>query len=77
MIFYESVYRLEAFLGDALAVYGDREAAIAHELTKMHESIERGKLSHLLASVAGSKPKGEYVVVIAGATAGEAAPPDD
>ncbi len=67
LIFYESPYRLEAFLKDALEVYGDREAAIAHELTKIYESVEWGTLSALLQSVSGSKPKGEYVVVIAGA----------
>lgn len=67
LIFYESPYRLEAFLQDALAVYGDREAALAGELTKMFESVQRGTLSSLLESVSQSKPKGEYIVVIAGA----------
>ena len=38
LIFYESPYRLRAFLQDALAVYGDREAAIANDLTKMFEA---------------------------------------
>jgi 16S rRNA (cytidine1402-2'-O)-methyltransferase len=66
LIFYESPYRLEAFLRDALEVYGDREAAIAHELTKMFESVERGTLSNLLKKVAESKPRGEYVIVISG-----------
>ena len=66
-MFYESLYRLEAFLGDALAIYGDRPAALAHELTKLHESILRGRLSELIESLRQSKPKGEYVVVIAGA----------
>lgn len=69
LIFYESPYRLEAFLRDALAVYGDRAAALANELTKMYEKVERGTLSSLLASVIQSKPRGEYVVVIAGAGA--------
>ena len=44
LVFYESLYRLEAFLGDALAIYGDRRATLAHELTKLHESILRGRL---------------------------------
>ena len=48
LIFYESPYRVEDLLRDALAVYGDREAALAHELTKFHESVQRGKLSTLL-----------------------------
>ena len=66
LIFYESPYRLEDFLSDALAVYGDRQAAIANDLTKMFERIERGTLSELLASTKQSKTKGEYIVVIAG-----------
>jgi 16S rRNA (cytidine1402-2'-O)-methyltransferase len=67
LIFYESPYRLAAFLKNAMEVFGDREAAIAHELTKLHESIQRGKLSELLNLVSQTTPKGEYVVVIAGA----------
>jgi 16S rRNA (cytidine1402-2'-O)-methyltransferase len=66
LIFYESPYRLEAFLKDALEVYGDRQAALAHELTKMFETVERGTISELIASVGRSKPRGEYVIVIEG-----------
>lgn len=67
LIFYESPYRVTAFLEDALTVYGDRRAALAHELTKFHESMQRGVLSELLDLLRQSPPKGEYVVVIAGA----------
>lgn len=67
LVFYESPYRLEGLLVDALAIYGDRRAALAHELTKFHESVQRGLLSELLAAVRAAPPKGEYVVVIAGA----------
>ncbi len=66
LIFYESPYRLEAFLQDALEVFGDREAAIANDLTKMFESIQRGTLSELVQQVGKEKPRGEYIVVIAG-----------
>ena len=66
LIFYESPYRLKAFLEDALAVFGDRPAAIANELTKLYESVERGTLSELLALFSGEEPRGEYVVVIGG-----------
>ena len=68
LIFYESPYRLEAFLQDALEVFGDREAAIANDLTKMFESIRRGMLAELLGQVGKEKVRGEYVVVIAGAS---------
>jgi 16S rRNA (cytidine1402-2'-O)-methyltransferase len=74
LVFYESPYRLHAFLEDALAVYGDRRAALANDLTKMFEAVERGSLSTLAKGTAGRTLKGEYVVVIAGAGAGEPEP---
>jgi 16S rRNA (cytidine1402-2'-O)-methyltransferase len=66
LIFYESPYRLEAFLRDALAVFGDRPAALANDLTKLFEKIERGPLSTLLSSIGQAKLKGEYIIVISG-----------
>jgi 16S rRNA (cytidine1402-2'-O)-methyltransferase len=66
LIFYESPYRLTSFLQDALEVYGDREAALASELTKVFESVRRGRLSSLLASTSAAKLKGEHIIVIAG-----------
>jgi 16S rRNA (cytidine1402-2'-O)-methyltransferase len=77
LIFYESPYRLAAFLKDALAVYGDRQAAIANDLTKLFETIQRGPISALLASVTQSQPKGEYIVVIAGADKGDRVPDEE
>ncbi len=69
LIFYESPFRLEAFLQDALEMLGDREAAIANDLTKMFESIQRGTLLSLLQWVGEqSKLKGEFIIVIAGVT---------
>ncbi|HLZ58568.1 MAG TPA: 16S rRNA (cytidine(1402)-2'-O)-methyltransferase [Ktedonosporobacter sp.] len=67
LIFYESPYRLDDFVRDALEVFGDRQAAIANDLTKMFEKIERGTLSTLLAGLETGKLKGEYIVVIEGA----------
>ena len=69
LIFYESPHSLRDFLTDALAVYGDRPAAVANELTKMFESVRRGALSELIASLADEEPRGEYVVVIGGSIA--------
>jgi 16S rRNA (cytidine1402-2'-O)-methyltransferase len=73
LVFYESPHRLKAFLADAMAVYGDRPAALANELTKLFENVRRGRLSDLLAALESEEPRGEYVVVIAGAgeTAGQ------
>jgi 16S rRNA (cytidine1402-2'-O)-methyltransferase len=70
LVFYESPYRLHAFLEDALAVYGDRPAALANDLTKLHEQVMRGPLSQLAATVAGRTLKGEFIVVIAGTSEG-------
>jgi len=66
LIFYESPYRLKAFLEDAIEVLGDRRAALASELTKMYETVRRGTLSELLSTFDTQEPRGEYVVVIAG-----------
>ena len=66
LIFYESPYRLKPFLEDALEVYGDRETAVCNELTKLYESVQRGRLSELIAHFAKEEPRGEYVVVIGG-----------
>jgi 16S rRNA (cytidine1402-2'-O)-methyltransferase len=67
MIFYESPYRIQAFLEDALAELGDRSGAIANDLTKKFESVQRGKLSALLEMFTEEAPRGEYTVVIEGA----------
>lgn len=67
LIFYESPYRLRALLADALAVYGDRAAAVANDLTKLFERVDRGRLSELTARFESAPIKGEYTVVIAGA----------
>ena len=52
---------------DALAALGDRRAALANDLTKMYEQVTRGQLSELIAQLEGTRLRGEYVVVIAGA----------
>src|SRR5512138_1867930 len=72
LIFYESPYRLKAFLQDALAVLGDRQAALANDLTKLFESVWRGSISELITRLeTASDTRGEYTVVIAGAESPE------
>ena len=66
LIFYESPYRIQAFLKDALAVLGDRQAAIANDLTKKFETVFRGSLTELIEIMDGETPRGEYTVVIEG-----------
>lgn len=62
--FYESPHRLGKSLADCVEVLGDRRAAIARELTKMHEEIVRGTLTQLAKKYSDTNPKGEIVVVI-------------
>src|SRR5688572_5130901 len=71
LIFYESPYRVLPLLRDALEVYGDRPAALARELTKLYETVSRGTLSSLIRLLETKEPRGEYVVVIAGAGVGD------
>ena len=77
LIFYESPYRIDALLNDALAVYGDREAAIANDLTKLFETVTRGRISTLIEHVVSSKRRGEYILVVAGLGRGTTAERDE
>ncbi len=67
LIYYESPYRLKAALAEALEILGDRQAALANDLTKLFERVERGALSELLRLSETTEPRGEYVLVVAGA----------
>jgi 16S rRNA (cytidine1402-2'-O)-methyltransferase len=66
LVFYESPYRVGKFLADALAVLGDRRAAVSLELTKQFERTHRGWLSELVELFAGETVRGEVTVVVAG-----------
>ncbi len=65
LVLFEGASRLRASLGDAAAVLGPRQAVVARELTKLHETHHRGTLGQLAADPALARPKGELVVVIA------------
>ena len=66
LIFYESPYRLLAFLQDAYTVFGNRRCAVANDLTKKFETMYRGTLSSVIEELSKGKLLGEYSVVIAG-----------
>ena len=69
MIFFESPHRIHESLKVAAEVFGgDRKASVSRELTKKFEHTERGTLEELLAWSA-EEPKGEMVIVLAGAAA--------
>jgi 16S rRNA (cytidine1402-2'-O)-methyltransferase len=77
VIFFETGPRLAKSLADMAGVLGPREAAITKELTKLHESLSRGRLDQLAAEFSGETPKGELVVVVAPPQADEAQPTDE
>lgn len=65
LVFFESPQRLAASLADMASILGDRPAAVARELTKLHEEVRRGRLADLAAHYERSgAPKGEVVVVV-------------
>jgi 16S rRNA (cytidine1402-2'-O)-methyltransferase len=64
LVFYESGPRLAASLADMAQVFGAREAAVARELTKLHETVIRGPLPALAADPRLDEPRGEIVVVV-------------
>ena len=64
LILFEGASRLGASLADMAAVLGPRPAAVARELTKLHETIVRGDLGSLAAEPALAAPKGEVVIVV-------------
>jgi 16S rRNA (cytidine1402-2'-O)-methyltransferase len=66
LIYYESSHRIKLFLQDSLEVFGDRRAAVANDLTKLFERVDRGTLSEIIAGLKDTEPKGEYTVVIEG-----------
>ncbi len=66
LVFYESPYRLLAFLENSLEVLGDRNAVVSNDLTKKFETHYRGKLSEIIEKLTTEKIRGEYVVSIEG-----------
>jgi 16S rRNA (cytidine1402-2'-O)-methyltransferase len=64
LIFYEGGPRLRASLEDMAQVFGTRQAAVARELTKLHETVIRGALPDLAADPRLDAPRGEIVVLV-------------
>ena len=66
LIYYESPHRLVGFLDDALAVFGNRPAVVANDLTKLFERVDRGTLREVRTVFENTKARGEYTIAIAG-----------
>lgn len=67
LVIYEAPPRVGRSLRELSEILGDREAVIAREMTKLHEEFIRGTLLSLAELFADSAPKGEVVLVVAGA----------
>lgn len=66
-VVYESPLRLVKTLGELMAVCGaDRPAAVAREISKLHETIHRGTLGVLFQYFSENNPRGEIVIIISG-----------
>jgi 16S rRNA (cytidine1402-2'-O)-methyltransferase len=68
LIAFEAPHRLRESLADILAILGDRPLALCREMTKLHEEIWRGTVSQALAARDEQDPRGEFTIVIGGAT---------
>ena len=80
MIFYEAPHKLLTTLEDMAAVFGnDRPISLCRELTKLHEEVVRTTLGQAIELYTAQPPKGEFVLVVAGAKPAEkqAATADD
>lgn len=63
IVLYESVHRIKKLLNELLEYVGDREVCICRELTKLHETIYRGRITEIMPQIV---EKGEFVVIIEG-----------
>ncbi len=68
MVFYEAPHKLLSTLEDMAAVFGDeRSVSLCRELTKLHEEVVRTTLAQAIEKYRNTPPKGEFVLVVAGA----------
>lgn len=69
MVFYETTHRIDQAMQDLEEAFGaDRLMALCRELTKDHEQIRRGTIAQIIESMAQDPPRGEMVLVVAGAS---------
>lgn len=67
MVFYESPHRLVKALAQFAEFFGaDREAAVAREISKVHEETVRGTLAELVEHFTANEPRGEIVILVSG-----------
>ncbi|HEX9775133.1 MAG TPA: 16S rRNA (cytidine(1402)-2'-O)-methyltransferase [Actinomycetota bacterium] len=74
VVLFEAPHRIAATLADLAAALGPRRAALARELTKLHEEVLRGTLPELADAIAGTGARGEMTLVIEGASPAASVP---
>ena len=68
MVFYEAPHKLVTTLEDMAQAFGsDRPISLCRELTKLHEEVVRTTLGEAIEKYTQNAPKGEFVLVVAGA----------
>ena len=65
-IFYESPFRVADTLANMKEVYGDRQAVVVRELTKLYEEYQRGTISEILDYISETPLKGECLLIVSG-----------
>ena len=68
IIFYEAPHKLRGTLADLMKAFGDRKISLCRELTKLNEEVLRMTLSEAIAYYEENQPRGEYVLVLEGAS---------
>ena len=78
MIFYEAPHKLLTTLTDLREVFGgDRPISLCRELTKLHEEVVRTTLAEAVTRYTETPPKGEFVLIVAGAPAEQQEAPSE
>jgi 16S rRNA (cytidine1402-2'-O)-methyltransferase len=76
LIWHEAPHRVAEMLEDLRKIFGDRQAALARELTKRFEELRRGSLTEILAGVETDPPRGEITVLLGPPAETDAEPED-
>lgn len=66
-VFYEAPHHLLNTLKDIYKYAGNRQVAVERELTKRHETVNKGSINDVISYFEENKPKGEFVIVVNGA----------
>ena len=68
IIFYEAPHKLRGTLADLMKAFGNRKISLCRELTKLNEEVLRMTLSEAISYYEENQPRGEYVLVLEGAS---------